>query len=95
MEKPSNSFAEFIDQDDIIRNFAHDIDLKSVVSPLQAILCHLARTLSLSVQPPAKGDHYDEIVQSHLFSNPFHRLALQSKPLPVSFIIVPRGTTKT
>ena len=41
MEKPSKIFGEFLGQNDVARDLAHDVNLETVFAALQSVLRHL------------------------------------------------------
>jgi hypothetical protein len=79
IEKPSKRLAKIVDQDDVVRDLAHDVDLEPILAALQSLLGHRREHLVGLVQAATERDHDPQILQPHLSPHPAHGGALQRK----------------
>src|SRR5450830_688051 len=76
-------FSERVDQDDVVRDLAHDVNLQPIVATLEAVHGHGLKHLFALLYAATKRNHQLDVNQSHFVAHPSHRRAFQRKSFGV------------
>ena len=79
IEKPSKRSAKRVDQDDVVRDLAHHVDLEPVLAAPQPLLRHHRQHLVGLLEPPAERHHELEVGEAHLLAHAAHRGAFEAR----------------
>ena len=80
IEKPSKSLANSVDQDHVVRDLAHGVDLEAVLASPQAEFGHSLED-PLGLRDPAhEGQHEHDVGEPHLLAHASHGRHSSAKP---------------
>ena len=70
-------FGELVDQDDVVRDLAHHVNLKAVLAALKAVSRHDVEHFLGLVDASAEWNHQLQVLQPHDVPHPAHGLAFE------------------
>ena len=88
------ALGELVDQDDVVGDLAHHVDLEPVLAALEPVLGHRREHPVGLVEAAAERDHDLDVLEAHLLAHPAHRRALQREGLAIGRVGVARGAAE-
>src|SRR5450631_4757053 len=83
--------AELINKQDVIRNFAHNVDLHAICAALQSAFAHALDDSRAFLNASAEWNHQLDVGETHHLAHVFHGGAFERETLRVSRMRIARG----